>query len=96
MANENQNIRNIIWNAQGWKPGILVGTGEEISPDWILIVDTQVTDIPFGLAFKENFKNEEPRIGYMATLISLRIQSITPNARMTQTKIKPCGATHYS
>ena len=24
--------------------------------DWIWIVDTQVTDIPFGLAFLENFK----------------------------------------
>ena len=53
MANKNHNIRNMIWNAQGRKTGIFVGTGETNSPDWIWIVATQVTYFPFGLAFLE-------------------------------------------
>ena len=51
------------------------GTVETNSPYWIWIVATQVIDIPFGLAFLENFKKGgEAHIGDMATKLSLRNQ----------------------
>ena len=53
------------------KTGIFVGIGETNSPDWSCMVDTQVTDIPFGLTFWANFTHIEPHIGYMAIILSL-------------------------
>ena len=54
IANQKHNIRNITWNAQGCKTSIFVGIGETNSPDWSWMVATQVTDVPFGLDFREN------------------------------------------
>ena len=69
------------------------GTVETNSPYWIWIVATQVIDIPFGLAFLENFKFKKgrPHIVDMTIMISQRIRSIKPNSRMTQTKNISCG-----
>ena len=39
------------------KTGVFVRIGETNSPNSILVVDTQVTDILFGLAFLEKFKS---------------------------------------
>ena len=92
-ANENHNIRNIIWNAQGWKIGMFVEIGQIYSLDWTWKVATQVIYTPFVFAFMTNLK-KETHIEDMEILLSLRIWSITPNARMTQTPNISCGATH--
>ena len=47
FANENNNIRNIIWNVQGLKTGIYFGIGKINSPGWTWKVTTQVLYIPF-------------------------------------------------
>ena len=46
----------MIRNAQGFKNGIFSRTGKTNSPNWIWIVATQVTGIPFGLAFMKFLK----------------------------------------
>ena len=56
IANKKRNIKNITLNSQGWKTGILVEIVETNYLDWSWVVATQVTDIPFGLAFRENLK----------------------------------------
>ena len=33
-----------------FKTSVFLEIGEKTSPDWICMVDTQVTDIPFGLS----------------------------------------------
>ena len=89
IANEKQNVRNIICKVQGCKTRFFCQNRETNSPYWILMVNTQVTDIPFVLAFLENFKinkERETHIGDILIMLSLRIQSITPNAIMNQTK----------
>ena len=92
LSNYKRNIRNIICNAQGWKNRIFVGIGGKNYPDWIWMVATQVTNIPFRLSFlKTSLKHH---IGDMVILLSLIIQGITPNAMITQTNKISCGATH--
>ena len=56
MDNENHNISNIICNTQDWNTGTYLGIGKTNSPDCIWMGATQVTDIPFGFSFLENFK----------------------------------------
>ena len=84
MANYNHNISNIIYNAQFWKPGMLVGLEETNYPGWNWTVATLVTDIPFMLAFLDNFIKKEPRIVNVTIIFSLSTWSITPNARIIQ------------
>ena len=69
---------------------------EEKSPYWICMVFIQVTDITFGLDFCKTFKTIDPHIGHMEILLTLIIQSKTPNSIMTQTNNILCGATHQS
>ena len=78
-----------------FKTGIFVVIVEKNYPDWICIMATQEKYIPFGLAFLINFKIE-PHIGYMSTILSQRIRSITPNSIMTQTNKISCGVNHQS
>ena len=62
MANENHNIRNIIWNAQGWITGMFVGLWET-TIEVKCMVAALVTNIPFMLAFMASLKkNREPNI----------------------------------
>ena len=42
-------MRNIIWNAQGWKTGMFVGLEEIYSPGLIWKMAAQVSDTPFML-----------------------------------------------
>ena len=41
IANEKHNIRNIIWNAQGYKTGMFIGIRETDSQGWIWTLNTQ-------------------------------------------------------
>ena len=73
---------------------LFFGTEEKFSR---LNLDSGYTGIiyPLWVSLYER-KKSEPRIEVMETLISLRILSITLNARMTKTNIISCGATHQS
>ena len=97
-ANDNHNIRNVIWNAQSLKTSIFVRIEEKSSPGHIWMVDTRVTDIPSFLAYLENLNiyKQESHIGDMSIILSLSILSITYNYRMIQTPNISCGATHQN
>ena len=74
IANDNHNIRNIIWNVQSWKTGMFVGRGWRNYQGWTWTGDNQVTYTPFMLAFLYNFKKGGyTQIGDMAILLSLSI-----------------------
>ena len=51
IANENHNMRNIIWNARGWRTCMLIGIRETNDQGLIFMVAKWVTYIPFVLAF---------------------------------------------
>ena len=68
ISNKKHSIRSIIWNVQGWKNGIFIGIGETNSPDWIWMVATQVTYIPFGVSLSGIFFKQRSsywRLGYI-------------------------------
>ena len=58
MANENHNISNIIWNAQGLKTVMFFRLVETNSPGWTCMMYTRITDVPFMLTFLSIFKNK--------------------------------------
>ena len=84
ISNEKK-IRNIIWNAQGYKTGMFIEIIETNYQGWTWTVATRVTYISCMLAFMSNFKKGgASHIVDMEIILSLRKLSITTNARMIQ------------
>ena len=86
-SNENSNIMNIIWNAQGLK---------KLACFSRLNLDSGYTGniYPLYVSLSGKLKKMEPHIVDMAILLYLITLSITPNDRMNQPFNISSGQTH--